>query len=150
MSEVWRISAHLRPGWRFNSFIKLSEQSPIPGLSHSAMEHCFLSRDPLILIRVFNVYARSIAEYCSPVWSLTAVIQINKIASVQRWFTKQIKSLSNLTYDERLIQLSNDRLEPRRLRADFLMCYKILHHSVDLYQEDFFTMSNIIKTRGNS
>jgi len=44
----------------------------------------------------------------------------------------------------------NDRLELRRLRADLLMCYQILHHSVDLHQEDFFTMSNIIKTRGNS
>jgi len=30
------------------------------------------------------------------------------------------------------------------------MCYKILHHSVDLHQDDFFTMSSIIKTRGNS
>jgi len=30
------------------------------------------------------------------------------------------------------------------------MCYKILHHSVDLHQEDFFILSNIIKTRGNS
>jgi len=30
------------------------------------------------------------------------------------------------------------------------MCYKILHHSVDLHKEDFFTMSSIITTRGNS
>jgi len=30
------------------------------------------------------------------------------------------------------------------------MCYKILHHSVDLHKEDFFTMSSIIKTLGNS
>jgi len=30
------------------------------------------------------------------------------------------------------------------------MCYKILHPSVDLHQEDVFTMSSIIKTRGNS
>jgi len=30
------------------------------------------------------------------------------------------------------------------------MRYKILHHSVDLHKEDFFTMSSIIKTRGNS
>jgi len=55
-----------------------------------------------------------------------------------------------LTYDERLIKLGNDRLELRRLREDLLMCYKILHHSVDLHQEDFFTMSSVIKTRGNS
>jgi len=30
------------------------------------------------------------------------------------------------------------------------MFYKILHHSVDLHQEDFFAMSSIIKTLGNS
>jgi len=89
-------------------------------------------------------------EYCSSVWSPTAVGQINKIESVQRWFTKRLKSLSSLTYNERLIKLGNDRLELRRLRADLLMCYKILHHSVDLHQQDFFTLSNITRTRGNS
>jgi len=68
----------------------------------------------------------------------TAVGEINKIESVQWWFTKRIKYVSNLTYDERLIKLGNDRLELRRLRADLLMCYKILNHSVDLHQEDFF------------
>jgi len=92
---------------------------------------CFLSRDALILIRAFNVYVWPIVECCSPVWSPTAVGQINKIKSVQRWFTKWIKSLSNLTHDERLIKLRNDRLELRRLRADLLICYKILHHHVD-------------------
>jgi len=65
---------------------------------------------------------------------------------VQRRFTKRFKSLSN----ERLIKLGNERLEFRRLLADLLMCYKILHHSINLYQEDIFTMSIIIKTRGNS
>ena len=116
----------------------------------SQILRCFLSRDPLILIRAFNVYVRPIVEYCSPVWSPTAVGQINKIESVQRWFTKWLKSLSSLTYNERLIKLGNDRLEFRRLRADLLMCYKILHHSVDLHQEDFFTLSNYTRTRGNS
>jgi len=49
--------------------------------------------------------------------------KINSIKSVQRWFTKRIKPVSNLTYDERLIKLRNDRLELRRLRADLLMCF---------------------------
>jgi len=39
---------------------------------------CFLSRDPLNLIRAFNVCVRPIVEYCSPVWSTTAVGKINK------------------------------------------------------------------------
>jgi len=103
-----------------------------------------------MLIRAFNVHVRPIVEYCSRVCSPTVVGQINKIESVQRWFTKRLKSLSSLTYNERLIKLRNDRLEFRRLRADLLMCYKILHHSVDLHQQDFFTLSNITRTRGNS
>jgi len=45
----------------------------------SQILRCFLSRDPLILIRAFNVYVQRIVEYCSPVWSLTAVRQINKL-----------------------------------------------------------------------
>ena len=102
------------------------------------------------IIRASNVYVQPIVEYCSPVWSPTAVGKIIRIESVQRWFTKRIKSLSNLTYDERLIKLGNNRLELRRLRADLLLCYELLHYSVDLNQEDFFTMSSIIKTRGNS
>jgi len=43
-------------------------------------------------------------------------------------------------YDERLIKSGNDRLDLRRLRADLLTCYKILHHSVDLHQEDLFSL----------
>jgi len=61
---------------------------------------------------------------------------------------RAVKSM--MTSSSYLIKLGNDRLELRRLRADLLMRYKILHHSVDLHKEDFFTMSRIIKTRGNS
>jgi len=117
-----------------------------PIFFNSQILRCFLSRDSLILIRAFNVYVRPIVQFCSPACGrlLLYIGQINKIESVQRWFIKRIKSLSNLTYDERLIKLGNDRLELRRLfyiRADLLICYKTLHHSVDLHQEDFFTMS---------
>jgi len=30
-----------------------------------------------------------------------------------------------------------------------LMCYKTLHHFVDIPQDDFFTISNVKITRGN-
>jgi len=66
---------------------------------------CF-SRDTYILIRASNIYVRPLVEFCSPVWSPTAVGLINKIDSVQRWFTKRIKSASNLSYDERLLTFS--------------------------------------------
>jgi len=58
----------------------------------SQILRCFLSRDALNSIRAFNVYVRPIVEYCSHVWSPTDVGQITRIESVQRWFTKRIKS----------------------------------------------------------
>ena len=39
---------------------------------------CFLSRDPFILIEAFNVYVWPLVEYCSPVWSPTAIGSIKK------------------------------------------------------------------------
>lgn len=119
-------------------------------LRASQILRCFLSRDPYILIKAFNVYVRPLVEYCSPVWSPTAVGRINKIESVQRWFTKRIRSISKLSYDDRLLKLGNERLELRRIRADLLMCYKIIHKFVDIPQDDFFLLSNLTKTRGNS
>jgi len=49
---------------------------------------------------------------------------------VQRSLTKRFESISNLSYDERLQKLENEGSELRRLQADLLMCYKILHHFV--------------------
>ena len=119
-------------------------------LRASQILRCFLSRDPLILIKAFNVYVRPLVEYCSSVWSPTGVGSINKIESVQRWFTKRIKGLSHLSYDERLSKLYSERLELRRLRADLLICFKIVHNIVDLPFNDFFTFNNLSNTRGHS
>ena len=83
-------------------------------------------------------------------WSPTAVGSINKIESVQRWFTKRIRALSNLSYDERLFKISNERLELCHLRTDLRMYYKIFHNFVDIHHKDFFTLNNAIKTQGNS
>lgn len=80
----------------------------------------------------------------------SAIGYINKTESVQRWFTKRIKCLSRLPYDNRLSVLNNDRLELRRLRADLLMCFKIVYNIVDLPFNDFFTFNNSSITRGNS
>jgi len=47
------------------------------------------------------------------------------------------------------LDLSDETLELRRLRADLLVCYTILHHFVDIPQY-FFNISDVNKTRGNS
>ena len=98
---------------------------------------CFLCKDPDILIKAFSTYVRPLLEYCSPVWSPTSVTLVNDLESVQRRFTKRLPGLKSLSYDDRCAHLGIDRLELRRLRADLILCYKILHGLVLLLSDDF-------------
>ena len=60
---------------------------------------------------------------------------------VQRFFTKQICKRSNIPFDsyyDRLQTLALRSLEYRRVEADLIMTYKIIHRLVDLESEQFF------------
>ena len=101
-------------------------------LRSSQILRFFLSKDPQVLTKAFVVYVRPILEYSSPVWSPSAVTYINKLESVQRSFTKRLPGFQKLSYDTRLKRLGLDRLELRRLHADLIMCYKIVHKLVNI------------------
>jgi len=111
---------------------------------------CFLSKDANILCKAFTTYVRPMVEYCSPVWSPVAVTLINQLESVQRRFTKRLPGFQTLPYDERCALLRLDRLELRRLRADLILCYKIIRGLVLLSPDSFFTFVCNSRTRGHS
>ena len=50
---------------------------------------CFHSRDPFILNQAFCVYVRPLLEFFSQVWSPHHKYLIDKVKSVQRFFTKR-------------------------------------------------------------
>jgi len=50
---------------------------------------CFHSRDLSILMQAFSVYVRSLLEFSSQVWSPHHKYLIDKVESVQRFFTKR-------------------------------------------------------------
>ena len=80
-------------------------------------------------------------EYCSSVWSPSIVGSINKLESVERSFTKRLTGMHSLSYTDRLKALGLERLELRRLHADLIMCYKIVHGFVSIPFESFFELS---------
>jgi len=110
----------------------------------------FLSQDARILCRAFTTYVRPVLEYCSPVWSPVTVTLINQLESVQRCFTKRLPRFQTLPYDERCALLGLDRLKLRRLRADLILCYKIVRGLVLLSPDSFFTFICNSRTRGHS
>ena len=71
----------------------------------------FVSRDKIMLSKAYTTYVRPLLEYCTPIWSPTYVTDIVTIEKVQKYYTKRISSISNLSYKQRLQCLKLDSLE---------------------------------------
>ena len=149
VSEVKDLGVLMHSSLKFNGHI-----DSIVAKAHSRaylIRKCFLSRDPDILLRAFNVYVRPILEYASSVWSPKYINQIDKIESVQRRFTKQLRGYKHLDYRSRLTALRQESLEKRRLIQDLVLTYKIIFGLLDVQSCDFFTLRPMTNTatRGN-
>ena len=75
--------------------------------------------------------------------------QIDKLERIQRRFTKRLHVLQRLSYSERLKLLKIDSLECRRIKADFILFFKMFHELIDLDVHEFFVISNS-NTRGHN
>ena len=69
---------------------------------------------------------------------------INCIKSVQRNFTKKLKQIGNLSYDESLKIINTDRLEIRRIKFDLVLYYKIINNLVDMDTCDFLNFQILL------
>ena len=84
-------------------------------------------------------------------WSPYKVKDIDTQENVQRRATKQIPSLRNLSYDQRLRKLGLPTLAYRRLRGDMIELYKITNGIYDKSVCSFITTNtNNLHTRGHS
>jgi len=72
---------------------------------------------------------------------------IDKIDSVQRFFTRKLHGLRNLSYLDRLHILGLETLEHRRLIHDLILCYKYLHGLIDTDNRNFFCVHLPPRTR---
>jgi len=93
------------------------------------------------LLRAYLVYVRPLLEYNSTIWSPHYKYDIDAVERVQQWFTKRLPGLSNYTYNERLIFLNISSLEQRCMRADLILCYKMLFVHLNICSVDFFLNS---------
>ena len=87
---------------------------------------CFHSRDYRLLTLAFSTYVRPLLEFSSQVWSPHYEYLIDKLESVQRFFTRKLSGLKKLSYFSRLKMLGLETLERRRLNYDLVLYYKIL------------------------
>ena len=98
------------------------------------------SRARLLIWSLFTTYVRPVLEYASQVWSPSLIKNIDKIESVQRYFTRRILENVNVCYLDRLQRLQIDTLGQRRIEADL----------VDTDINEVFTYRNNSILRGHS
>ena len=60
----------------------------------------FASRNSSLMVKVFIAYVRPILEYASQVRSPSTVNFINRVERVQRLYTKRVRSVTNLPYND--------------------------------------------------
>ena len=101
------------------------------------------------LKRAFITYVRPLLEYASVVWSPSHIYLINEIGSVLRSFTKRLPGMRTLSYSDHLDRLELQTLEYRRLIAELVLCYNIVHGLFCINVTSFFTPSNNSSLRGH-
>ena len=110
----------------------------------------FTCMDKEMFLNLYKSIVRSHVEYavtvCMPLYKKDMVA----IENVQRRATKLVRTISHLTYQERLKCLGLPSLEYRRERAGLVEVYKIMNGISDVDKEKFFTISNYTATRGHS
>ena len=87
------------------------------------------------LLLAYKTYVRPILESNSVVWNPHQIEDVNRIESVQRFFTMKLFQRcgrKSSGYENRLSQLDLKSLEHRRIAADLTMIFKILYNYVDI------------------
>ena len=73
-----------------------------------------VNRDASFLIPLYVTHIKPILEYCSSVWNLGYIADINLFESVQRRWTKNIRGMEHLDYSQRLKALDLYSVQGRK------------------------------------
>ena len=101
-------------------------------------------------ITLYKTKVRPTLEYASPVWSPQLTKDKMKLERIQARFTKIIPKYRHLPYPERLRRLGIPSLEYRRLRADLIEVYKVLHNLTNINPLSILPPTHTTSTRGHS
>jgi len=103
-----------------------------------------------VMLRLYKSVVRPHLEFCIVAWSPYYQKDKDLLERIQRRFTKMIPELRDLPYTKRLDRLKLWTLEERRIRADLLEVFKMIHGFTNVKFESFFQFDINTRTRGHS
>jgi hypothetical protein len=109
------------------------------------------SKNPDLLIYLFKVFVRPLIEYNCSIYNPYLLRDIDLLESLQRRYTKRVGRRCGFIggYRERLKFFGLESLEERRIRADLILLYKVLHNLISVRLDSIYVVGPC-KTRGNS
>jgi len=108
-------------------------------------------KDLKIMLNLYKTLVRPNVEYCVSAWSPYYKKDRELLEKVQRRFTKRIKGMKGMSYEERLQKLKLWLLEERRNRQDLIEVFKICKGFSRIRREELFHFDDRCKgTRGHS
>jgi len=108
------------------------------------------NKDRDILLSLYKSLVRPHLEYCIPAWSPHYLKDKELIERIQHRFTRMFVEFLKLPYLRRLEHLKLWTLEERRVRADLIEVYKIVHGISSVSFDTFFEYYTYGTTRGHS
>ena len=118
------------------------------GLCHSFLKST-VCRSPEFMLFLLKTHVRPLIEYASCVWNTGYKEDLSKLERVQRMWTRNIDSLQNESYGDRLRVLGLYSVQGRLLRADLIQYWKIFNGISCIKPEAFFASPPRVGTRGH-
>ena len=132
---------------KFHSHV-YSITSKAAGLSVNLLSST-LCRSREFMMALFISHIRPLLEFSSCVWNVGYVGDLKLLERVQRRWTKRIDGLDEMSYSDRLSELSLYSVKGRLLRADLIKYWKIFHGKCCIEPEDIFVLAPQVQTRGH-
>ena len=107
------------------------------------------NRQPEFMRELFITHVRPILDYSSCVWNTGYILDLKKLESVQRSWTRNVAGLEDSPYSERLRSLELYSIKGRLIRADILKVWKIFHGKSSILPDEIFSLSPLLNTRGH-
>ena len=142
------LGVHIDEKLNFDKHIEKITKKAASKCSQILRNFTFRSKD--VMVPLFKSIVRPILEYSNCAWNTGLQKHIDEIEKIQRRFTKNIFTVKNLSYENRLEKLKLPSLEFRRLRGDLIQTFKITRQFYDSKTVDtLFQLNNNQKLRGH-